>query len=115
MPRTVNETLELLSVYDGRHTEVVGLLAWSFENQSLEHAVRAERGDAQTRATRSEIWLEVDEQTPELDDDLLERWSGKRVVVTGILKSPDPRFGGCGHFSLWPAAILIRSVRLDAR
>jgi hypothetical protein len=115
MTRTVNETLESLSTYDGSAVEVVGLLKWSFENQSLEHSVRAERGDAQTRATRSELWLEVDEKTPALDDDQLERLSGKRVIVTGILKSPDPKFGGCGHFSLWPAAVLIRSIARESR
>lgn len=77
MTHTVNELLERFTTFDGRLTEVVGLLAWRFENQSLEHAVWAER------TGRSKLWLEADEETPVLDAELLTRWDGKRVIVTG--------------------------------
>lgn len=107
MTLTVNEILERFPTFNGRLTEVVGLLAWRFENQSLEHAVWAERSE------RSKLWLEVDEETPVLDVELLTRWDGKRVIVTGVLRGPDPKFGGCGHFSLWPAELLVRSIRRE--
>jgi hypothetical protein len=107
MTLTVNEVLERFPTFDGRLTEVVGLLAWRFENQSLEHAVMAELSE------RSKLWLEVDNETPPLDDELLTRWEGKRVIVTGVVRGPDPKFGGCGHFSLWPAELLVRSIRRE--
>lgn len=30
-------------------------------------------------------------------------------MVTGVLKAPDPKFGGCG-MSLWPGELLGRSI-----
>jgi hypothetical protein len=110
MKFTVNETLERLSAFGGELVEVIGLLAWRFENRSLESTAVAERGE---RGERSTLWLEVDDETPAMDEGMLIRWSGKRVVVSGILRAPDPKFGGCGHFSMWPAELLVRSIRRD--
>lgn len=31
-------------------------------------------------------------------------------MVTGVLKTPDPKSGGCGHMSLCPGELLVQSI-----
>ena len=42
----------------------------------------------------------------------MSRWHCKRVVIEGILKKPDPFFGGTGHMGLWSASILATEIEL---
>lgn len=101
---TVNEALDSLSSSIGETIQVAGLLAWEFETRSIAHFPKAERRE------QFELWLEADAETPPLDEELLRRMNGQRVTMTGVLKPPEPKLGGCGHMSLWPGELLVRSI-----
>ena len=105
-PLSVNEAIEDLAALVGKDVSVSGLFTFEFENVSLEHWPKAERRDEY----QSSIWISTGTGSLQFDERVCKRLSGKRVVVQGTLCQPDPKFGGCGHFSLWPAAILARTL-----
>ena len=50
--------------------------------------------------------------------EILEQYDGREVVLSGILRGPEFGFGGCGHFSFWPAEMDVSKVEkraLEAR
>ena len=110
-PLSVNEAIENLAELAGKDISVSGLFSFEFENVSLNHWPKAER----RAGYQSSIWIGTGTGSLQFDERVCERLSGKRVVVQGTLYSPDPKFGGCGHFGLWPAEILARTLsRHDA-
>ncbi len=105
-PLSVNEAIENLASLSGRDVAITGLLTFEFENISLDHWPKAE----QREGTSSSIWISTGTGALQFDEQVCRRLSGKRVVVEGTLHQPDPRFGGCGHMSSWPAEIQARTL-----
>jgi hypothetical protein len=105
-PLTVNEAIENLATLAGRDVSIIGLFTFQFEDVSLNHWPRGE----QRAGYQSSIWISTGMGSLQFDELACKRLSGKRVVVQGTLYQPDPKFGGCGHFSLWPAEILARTL-----
>lgn len=105
---SVNESIEHLDALAGKDISVRGMLTFEFEDVSLSHVPLLERAPGYD----SSIWLAVGNGSLRFDPKVCERLRGKVVIVEGTLAKPDPRFGGCGHFSLWPAEIVTRTLEL---
>ncbi len=103
---SVNEAIESLEWLAGKDITVRGLLSFQFENISLSHVLLADRAPGYA----SSIWLSVGNGTLNFDERICERLHGKVVIVEGTLLGPAPSLGGCGHFSLWPAKIVARTL-----
>jgi hypothetical protein len=103
---SVNEAIEMLDGLAGRDIRVRGLLNYEFENVSLNHVPLAERAEGYA----SSIWLTAGAGALSFDEKACQRLHGKVVVVQGALQKPDPKFGGCGHMSLWPAELVSRTL-----
>lgn len=103
---SVNEAIESLEWLSGRDITVRGLLTFRFENVSLSHVPLSE----QAPGYASSIWLSVGRGSLGFSERTCERLHGKVVIVEGTLQGPAPNFGGCGHFSLWPAEIVARTL-----
>jgi hypothetical protein len=103
---SVNEAIEMLDGLAGKDICIRGLLSFEFENVSLSHVTLAEL----LPGYASSIWLSVGSGSLSFDARVCERLHGKVVVVEGTLCKPDPKFGGCGHMSLWPAELVARSL-----
>lgn len=107
---TVNELLEQGNELSGNCIQVEGILSFEFENISISHWPKAERHD---ECYASSIW--IDEYYPlySFNESQLERWSGKRIVILGVVEFSTPHpDSGYGHFSLWPARIIARRIDL---
>jgi hypothetical protein len=106
VPLSVNEAIENLASLAGRDVSICGLLTFEFENHSLGHWPKGERrGDFE-----SSIWIGTGTGSLQFDERVCQRLSGKRVLIQGTLYAPDPKLGGCGHMSGWPAEILARTL-----
>jgi hypothetical protein len=105
-PTSVNEALEYLPEFVGKDVLVQGILHFQFEDVALYHHPVSERKDGY----RSSIWLEVGSGSLNFNVEACTHLDGKLVYVRGKLFEPDPTFGGCGHMSLWPAALLARAL-----
>lgn len=105
-PLSVNEALEKLDELAGTRIRVRGLLSFGFEDVSLNHLPAAERAAGYA----SSIWLSEGPGAPALDEEGWRKLNGKIVLVEGILHAPEPTFGGCGHMSLWSAALVVRTL-----
>ncbi|RYD82423.1 MAG: hypothetical protein EOP84_09420 [Verrucomicrobiaceae bacterium] len=103
---SVNEAIEMLDGLAGKDIRVRGLLSFEFENVSLNHVQLADRAEGYA----SSVWLTVGSGAVSVDEEVCQRLHGKVVVVQGTLHKPDPKFGGCGHMSLWPAEIVSRTI-----
>lgn len=105
---SVNEVIDRLPELDGQPVEVTGLLTFEFENTSLGHFPKAERRDITEEVDppyyRSSVWLAFGSGSIQPNKNVLSRWTGKRVLVTGVLRGPSGPFG-CGHFSGWGCEI----------
>ena len=103
---SVNEVIEYMDRLAGKDVKVRGLFSFAFENVSLSHVPLAE----QATGYDSSIWLSVGKGSLSFDRTACGNLHGKVVIVEGTLLTPDPKFGGCGHFSLWPAEIIARTL-----
>ncbi|MDC8760666.1 hypothetical protein [Janthinobacterium fluminis] len=105
-PLSVNEAISRLVELDGSDVHIEGILHFEFEDVAIYHFPVFEREVGYS----SSIWLEVGSGSLDFDPKVCARLDGKRVSVRGKLLSPDPGFDGCGHMSLWPAAMLARTL-----
>ena len=103
---SVNEVIDNLNKYHGKNIYVRGVLTWEFENFSICHIPKSERKD---ESYGSSIWLSC---SPHLkfQDHVMQKLDYKTILVEGKVQAPDPEFGGCGHFSLWPAEIIATDI-----
>jgi hypothetical protein len=109
-PLSVNEAISRLVELADSDVEIEGILHFGFEDVAIYHFPVAEQSDGY----ESTIWLEVGSGSLAFDTKICARLHGKLVSVRGKLLSPVPGFEGCGHMSLWPAALLARTLdRLD--
>lgn len=105
---SVHEALDRIAEFDGRVVCIVGRLSLDFEDQCIDHIPAVEHREG--GAYQSSIWVFFDHQRIDLPADQLRQFDRRHVVIEGRLSAPDPQFGGCGHFSLWPAEILVTAM-----
>jgi hypothetical protein len=110
-PLSVNEVLDNLPNLVGREVSVRGILHYQFEDVAIYHSPTSE----QRSVYGSSIWIDVGSGAFQFNESACEALDGTMVVIAGTLLGPDPSFGGCGHMSLWPGAILARSLERDKR
>lgn len=103
-PLSVNEALDRIDELAGADICVRGLLSFEFEDVSITHLPRAERGEGY----KSSIWLSTGNGALGFDQKRCQSLSGKIVVVEGTLFRPGLTVG-CGHMGLWPAELLART------
>lgn len=106
---TVNEAIDLLDGLAGKDIKVRGLFTFEFENVSINHVPLFERGEGYA----SSLWLSVGTGSLSFDQQACKSLNGKVVIVEGTLLKPAANLGGCGHFSLWPAEILARTLERE--
>lgn len=109
-PISVNEALDRLQELGGQTITIFGVLSLDFEGACISHIPKHERRDKGDGAYQSSIWTYYDLQTMNINEATLMQLDGKHVVLSGTLKGPEAGFGGCGHFSLWPAEIIVTHV-----
>jgi len=105
-PLSVNEALDELLELEHSDVHVQGILHFEFEDVALYHHPKAERKEGYD----SSIWIEVGMGSLGFNTETCNRLNGQLVSVHGTLFGPSPSSGGCGHGSLWPAAVLARTL-----
>jgi len=105
---SVNDVIDRAVELDGKPVEIVGLLSFEFENHSLNHFPKAERREI-TEATdppyyQSSLWITFGTGSVEPDQKVLTRCTGKRVRISGVVRTPRGAFG-CGHFGGWACEV----------
>ena len=103
---SVNEVIENLNEYAGKNVYLQGVLVWEFENVSICHLPRAERKKG---FIESSIWLRCN-PVLQFEERGMQKLSQKSVLVEGRILAPDPKLGGCGHLSGWPAEIVATDI-----
>jgi len=103
---TINTNIE---VYSDKYVYIQGLLQYEFEDCCIYHWPKKEQSKDNTYL--SSIWL-YPALNFDFKDETMERWSGKRVVIGGTIKLPEPNLGGFGHMSLWPSEIHVTQIKL---
>lgn len=110
---SVNELIDRLPELDGQPVEVTGLLTFEFENTSIGHFPKAQRREITEEIEppyyQSSVWLTFGSGSIQPNDNVLSRWTGKRVLVTGVLRGPSGPCG-CGHFGGWGCEIEAYSI-----
>lgn len=111
-PISVNDAIDRLSELAGQEVVLVGSLALDFEGTCITHIPKNECRcrDDETCAFRSSIWITFDLTAINQREQWLGQFDGRHVRVTGVLHAPEKEFGGCGHFSLWPAEITVTAI-----
>lgn len=109
---SVHDALHYRDRINGHCVEVEGILVYEFEDVSIRHWPTAE----QTSELADGVWIDV-EGVFALNDEVLRRWAGKRVVVLGVFETApankyDGGANGFGHFGLWPARVTARRIDL---
>ena len=105
---SVNEVIDRADELDGKPVEVMGLLTFEFEDHSLDHFPKAERREI-TEAVdppyyQSSIWVAFSTGSIQPNEEVLTRWTGKRVRISGVIRTPKGP-GGFGHFGGWGCEI----------
>lgn len=111
---SVNAAIERLHELDGQVICVVGALSLDFEGHCIDHIPKSEVAASDPGKSNisypSSIWVTFDLEAIGCDYKWLKQFDKRHVRVVGMLRSPDPKFGGCGHFSLWPAEITVSAI-----
>lgn len=128
-PLTINEVFEQLAELDGQPLELEGILiADDSGGYEILHYPNSARIpcfiDGETEYRQS-IWLAFGNGSLQPNKEALQRWSGKRVRVHGVMRSIStlPTIegfgkGGFGPWGLWPAeveAYILQRVSADER
>ncbi|WP_396616786.1 hypothetical protein ACHZ97_09475 [Lysobacter soli] len=118
---SVNGLIEQLAELDGQPVQVEGVLVLEPEGYELQHYPNSERLTTRTlfdSEYRPGIWIAFGDGALKPNHVALERWTGKRVRVVGIVKtiatlSPAGSLGrgGFGPWGFWPAQIEPYSVQ----
>lgn len=110
---SVNELIDRFPELDGQPVEVTGLLTFEFENTSIGHFPKAEHREIAEEVDppyyQSSVWLTFGSGSIQPNEVVLSKWTGKRVLVTGVLRGPSGPYG-CGHFGAWGCEIEAYSV-----
>jgi hypothetical protein len=105
---SVNELIDRASELDGQPVDVAGILTLEFEDCSLGHFPKVERREItetiDTPHYPSSVWITFGTGSIQPDEDVLARWTRKRVRVVGIVHVPEDG-AGCGHFGRWACEV----------
>jgi len=104
----VKEIVENVDRYKGQYVHIQGLLRFEFEGNCIIHYPKNEMNFYHYK---SSIFISP-AMNFRFEEAVLEKWSGKRVIVGGTIYGPAEGFGGCGHMSLWPAEMTITQLDL---
>ncbi|WP_338844800.1 hypothetical protein V8J88_14230 [Massilia sp. W12] len=100
---SVKAALAQLDVLAGQDVTLEGILHFAFERIALEHYPLSE-----SAGHSSSLSLWTGAGSLGFDVEACRKLNGKRVLAQGTLSGPDPRLGGCGHMSAYPAELLLR-------
>lgn len=100
---SVHAVVERLDELHGRSVRVIGGLQLGFEGDALWHLPTADR--VHGFPYRSSLWVNLDDACQRLGAEVLHRFNGRHVVVTGVIDAFDS-----GHMGGWPAAILVSAI-----
>ena len=107
---SVNEAIDRVLELNGQVVSVIGKLSLEFEGTCLYHIPRSE-----WRSNRdpyhSSIWVAFDLAQLQQPHEWLDQFDNRHVLLAGVISAPLEDFGGCGHFSLWPAELRVSAIR----
>ena len=106
----MNDAVEQIAALDGKVVSIVGALSLDFEGRCINHIPMSETIYGEFGESQSSIWADFDLEAIGHDVRWLRQFDKRYVRVLGVLAAPEPRFGGCGHLSMWPAEILIKAI-----
>ncbi len=109
-PISVNEAIDRLNELNGQTVIVTGLLCLDFEGHCINYIPKSESRDQGSGAYQSSIWVYFDLEEIKHRAQWLDQFDGRHVRATGRLDGPDPRYQACGHMSLWPTKLLVKSI-----
>jgi len=109
-PVSVSEALDRLSELNGQIVILVGALVMGFENQCIRDIEKPDGCQSNTRRGSSSIWVDIDSSRIDRHDGFPYQFARRDVQLTGRLFAPSSPNGGCGHFGLWPARIVVTSI-----
>jgi hypothetical protein len=108
---SVHEALDQLSELKGCTVVIYGRLKLDFEDTCLDHLPQSEHREKTDRVDPSSIWASFDLNAIGHPEAWLNQFDRRHVEVAGTLIGPLPEFDGCGHFSFWPAEIIVTSIQ----
>lgn len=128
-PLPINEVFERLAELDGQPLELEAVLiaddSGGFELLHYPNSARIPYFVDGETEYRQSIWLAFGNGSLQPNKDALQRWSGKRVRVHGVLRSVSALLtfgglgkGGFGPWGLWPAeveAYILQRVTAEER
>lgn len=107
---SVNAVIERINELDGQVVCVVGSLSLDFEGQCINHIPKSEVASGEQGKYPSSIWATFDLEAIGCDYKSLQQFDKRHVHLIGIIKAPNPKLGGCGHLSLWPAELIVKAI-----
>lgn len=107
---SVNSAIEQVSTLNGKLVTIVGALSLEFEGGCIDHIPQSENINDDRGPYSSSIWIDFDLEAIGHNEVWLRQFDKRHVRVMGVLAAPLPEFGGCGHFSLWPAELMIKAI-----
>ena len=116
---SVNEAIEQLEDLASTNVEIYGVLSLEFEGTCLIHIPKNEHRPDELRESAignclmygSSIWVEFRLKKRGGPREGVSSLDGQHIVARGRLKGPEARLGGCGHFSMWPAELMITNIK----
>ena len=109
-PISVNDALERLGELAKEEVEIYGSLSLDFEGQCINHIPKSEFHADSTETYPSSIWVDFDLAAIGQREQWLDQFDRRHVTLRGQLLGPEPEFGGCGHFSLWKAKMIVTKI-----
>ncbi|WP_435008664.1 hypothetical protein P12x_005873 [Tundrisphaera lichenicola] len=97
----VNEVIALLDRLHGQTIRIAGGLGLGFEGVSIWHIPKSECLPGYS----SSLWADFDLDAIGYSLEQLGKFNARHVVVAATVNRDHQ-----GHFSLWPASVLIRSI-----
>jgi hypothetical protein len=109
-PISVNDAIDRLPELSGQIVSVFGSLSLDFEGTCINHIPKTESRDDETGTYQSSIWVNFDLAAIKQREHWLDQFDGRHVRVAGRLAAPLKGYGGCGHFSMWPAELNVTAI-----
>jgi len=108
---SVNTVFERLDELLGTDVIIFGQLSLDFEGCCVSHLPRGEQlPESDDGMYTSSIWTRFDLDAIGQREQWLMQFDARKVVLHGSLYGPDPGYEGCGHFSLWPAGLVVCAI-----
>ncbi|MCA8989540.1 MAG: hypothetical protein KDA78_17970 [Planctomycetaceae bacterium] len=109
-PISVNDAIDRLIELAGQNVSIFGSLALVFEGTCINHIPKTEYRDDGAGTYQSSIWVNFDLAAINQREQWLDQFDGRHVRLAGKLAAPLDGYDGCGHFSMWPAELNVKSI-----